>query len=71
MMLSSSRVLSPSPGANVSTVKGGGKPKTDHHYALAVTLFAEHETYRDMFKLATEPKAKAAWGKKIKNRLQV
>jgi hypothetical protein len=63
--------LFPSPGANVSTAEGGGKPKTDHHYALAVALFAEHDTYQIAFNLATQPKQKAAWGKKIKNHLQM
>jgi hypothetical protein len=62
--------LFPSPGANVSTSKGGGKPKTDHHYAVALAIFGEHEAHRDAFRLATGPKEKAIWGKKIKNRIQ-
>jgi len=62
--------LFPSPGANVSTSKGGGKPKTDHHYAVALAIFGEHEAHGDAFRLATGPKEKAVWGKKIKNRIQ-
>jgi hypothetical protein len=62
--------LFPSPGANVSTSKGGGKPKTDHQYALAVTLFSEHPKYSEVFTLATTSKEKVVWAKRIKNRLQ-
>jgi hypothetical protein len=62
--------LFPSPGANVSTAKGGGKPKTNHHYAVAQAVFGENADYQDAFNLATTPKDKAAWGKKIKNRIQ-
>ena len=62
--------LFPSPGANVSTSKGDGKPKTDHHYAVALAIFGEHEVHQDAFRLATGPKDKAMWGKKIKNRIQ-
>jgi hypothetical protein len=62
--------LFPSPGANVSTSKGGGKPKTDHQFALAAALFSEHSKYCEVFKLATSSKKKAVWAKRIKNRLQ-
>ena len=62
--------LFPSPGANVSTSKGGGKPKTDHHYAVALAIFGEHDVYKDTFALAKGPKEKAVWGKKVKNRIQ-
>jgi hypothetical protein len=55
----------------VSTSKGGGKPKTDHHYTVALAIFGKHEAYRDAFKLATGPKEKAVWGKKVKNRIQM
>jgi hypothetical protein len=34
------QVLFTSPGANVLTAEGGRKPQTDHHYALAIALFA-------------------------------
>jgi hypothetical protein len=50
--------LFPSPGANVSTSKGGGKLKTDHQYALAVTLFSKHPKYSEVFMLATTSKDK-------------
>jgi hypothetical protein len=62
--------LFPSPGANVSTSKGGGKPKTDHQFALAAALFSEHPKYCEVFKLATSSKERAVWAKWIKNRLQ-
>lgn len=55
----------------MSTAKGGGKPKTDHHYAVALAIFGEHEAYHDAFKLAIGPKEKAVWGKKVKNRIQM
>ncbi|KAH9984742.1 hypothetical protein BJV74DRAFT_797146 [Russula compacta] len=62
--------LFPSPGANVSTSKGGGKPKTDHQFALAVALFSEHPKYCEVFKWATSSKEKTVWAKWIKNCLQ-
>jgi hypothetical protein len=58
-----------SPGTNVSTLKGGGKPKMDHQYAVAVAMFSEHEKFGETFKLETGPKEKAVWAKQIKNRL--
>jgi hypothetical protein len=48
--------LFPSPGSNVPTSKGGGKPKTDHQYALAVALFSMHPKYANAFGLAAGPK---------------
>ena len=63
--------LFPSPGTNVSTSKGGGKPKTDHHYMVTVAIFGEHDVYKDTFKLAKGPKEKAVWGKKVKNCIQM
>ena len=56
---------------NVLTLKGGGKPKTDHHYAVTLAIFGEHEAYRDAFKLATGPKEKAVWGEKVKSWIQM
>jgi hypothetical protein len=50
--------------------KGGGKPKTDHQFALTVTLFSEHPKYSEVFNLATTPNEKAVWAKRIKNHLQ-
>jgi hypothetical protein len=61
--------LFPSPGANVSTAQGGGKKKTDHHYALATALFATHPDYSAAFQLAQTSKQKSLWGLKIKNRI--
>ena len=63
--------LFPSPGAHVSTSKGGGKPKTNHHYVVALVIFSEHSIYHDMFNLMMGPKEKAVWGKKIKNQIQM
>jgi hypothetical protein len=62
--------LFPSPGANVSTKKGGGKGKTDHQWAMCKVMFTNHETYGAAFAKVKTPKAKAAWALKIKNRLQ-
>ena len=42
--------LFPSPGTNVSTSKGGGKPKTNHHYMVTVAIFGEHNVYKDTCK---------------------
>ncbi|KDQ17168.1 hypothetical protein BOTBODRAFT_90706, partial [Botryobasidium botryosum FD-172 SS1] len=35
--------LFPPPGAHVSTSKGGGKAKSDHHWAICELLFAHSE----------------------------
>jgi hypothetical protein len=61
--------LFPSPGANVSTAKGGGLRKTDHHWALCQELFSQHEKYEQAFNAVTEAKEKAVWCGKVKNRL--
>jgi len=37
--------LYPGTGANVSTANGGGKPKTDFFWQLAVHLFSDNEEY--------------------------
>ncbi|EIN09280.1 hypothetical protein PUNSTDRAFT_32081, partial [Punctularia strigosozonata HHB-11173 SS5] len=34
--------LFPGPGANPSSQKGGGTPKTEHYWALAQIVFGEH-----------------------------
>ncbi|KAI0702776.1 hypothetical protein C8Q76DRAFT_233178 [Earliella scabrosa] len=62
--------LYPPPGANKSTAKGGGKAKTEYHAELACILFDEHPKYGAAFALAhSDKKVLAAWGRKIKNRL--
>ena len=69
--------LFPSPGANVLSAKGGGKPKTEYHQQLCNDLFAQHPEYSAAWlavKNATgkgAAKKKTTWGNKIKNRLQV
>jgi hypothetical protein len=37
------------PGSNVSSSKGGGKPKTEYHWLLCQILFMDHPTYQDAF----------------------
>jgi hypothetical protein len=61
--------LFPSPGANVSTAKGGGLSKTQHHKELAARVFSDHIMYGPAFELARSPKEKNSWGQKIKNRI--
>lgn len=62
--------LFPPPGANVSTKNGGGKPKTEHQWALCVALFTEHPIYGPSFALVESAKDKERWVNKIKNRLK-
>jgi hypothetical protein len=62
--------LFPPPGANVSTKNGGGKPKTEHQWALCVALFTEHPVYSPSFALVESAKDKERWVNKIKNRLK-
>jgi hypothetical protein len=64
--------LYPGTGANASTAKGGGKPKTEFYWQLAVHLFADHEEYSAVFAGARESSSKKArdlWGLKVKNQL--
>jgi hypothetical protein len=69
--------LFPSPGANSSSAKGGGKTKTEWHWRLCDVLFSQHPDYAAAFSLAKnatgKPAAKqrANWANKIKNRIKV
>ena len=69
------QALFPSPGPNSSSSKGGGKPKTEHHYVIAQIMFTDHQKYGDAFRKAEEAEGKEGvklrrlWGNKIKNRL--
>ncbi|OJA12556.1 hypothetical protein AZE42_12933 [Rhizopogon vesiculosus] len=58
--------LFPPPGANVSIKNGGGKPKTEHQWAL----FTEHPVYSSSSVLVKTAKDKERWVNKIKNRLK-
>jgi hypothetical protein len=62
--------LFPSPGANPSTVKGGGLSKAHHHKEIATRLFADHPTYGPAFRQAKSAREKTTWANKIKNRIQ-
>ena len=62
--------LFPSPGGNVSTQNGGGKPKTEHQWAICVALFKDHPVYSTSFALAQTAKEKEKWTIKIKNWLK-
>ncbi|KAI0753035.1 hypothetical protein C8Q80DRAFT_1267475 [Daedaleopsis nitida] len=64
--------LYPPPGANTSTVKGGGKKKTEHHWLLCKAIFANHPEYKDVFAQVNVKKAseRSKWSTKIKNRLR-
>lgn len=61
--------LFPKPGKNLSTVKGGGKRKTEHHLKICHELFTEHPKYQDAFNSCTTPKQCAPWAQKIKNKV--
>jgi hypothetical protein len=62
--------LFPPQGSNVSTTKGGGKKKTKRQYTVAKCIFEAHPVYGEAFRAAQDPKAKAVWANKIKNRVQ-
>lgn len=65
--------LYPKPGSNNSTVKGGGLPKTDHHFALYTCLFGEIPVHKALIEKATTGKNSKLCTKlanKIKNRLK-
>ena len=71
------QALFPSPGAHLSTVKGGGKPKTDYHWQLADLLFSTDFRYAAALakvKECTDNRKvvgmKRSWGVKIKNQLK-
>jgi hypothetical protein len=59
-----------SPGANVSTAKGGGLSKAHHHKELASRIFQGHAVYGPAYERARTPKDKNAWAQRIKNRIQ-
>ena len=64
--------LYPGTGANASTANGGGKPKTDFYWQLAVHLFADHEEYGGLLATAqqsTTKKDRESWVLKVKNQL--
>ena len=71
------QALFPAPGAHLSTVKSGGKPKTDYRWQLADLLFSTDFRYAaalakvkectDNWKAAG---MKRSWGVKIKNWLK-
>ncbi|KAH9925508.1 uncharacterized protein B0H18DRAFT_955038 [Fomitopsis serialis] len=69
--------LFPGPGANTSTTNGGGKKKTEFHFALTVILFENHEEYGDDFARIEAEKGKVktalrrTWTGKIKNKISV
>ncbi|KAF9484224.1 hypothetical protein BDN70DRAFT_872925 [Pholiota conissans] len=61
--------LFPSPGND--TRSGKGVPKSDHHYAIAVFLFANHPKYKTAFSRINTVAGKRIWATKIKNRLSM
>lgn len=64
--------LYPGTGANVSSANGGGKPKTDFFWQLAIQLFSDHEEYGTLIagaKASSTKKARDPWVLKIKNQL--
>lgn len=66
------QALYPGTGANASTANGGGKPKTDFYWQLAVHLFADHEEYEKFFveaKQSSLKKHREPWVLKVKNQL--
>jgi hypothetical protein len=63
--------LFPSPGANVSTTKGGGLPKAHHHKELAARVFSDHPVYGKLYAQAKTLGENSIWANKIKNCIQV
>ncbi|KIK51092.1 hypothetical protein GYMLUDRAFT_65011 [Collybiopsis luxurians FD-317 M1] len=68
--------LFPGPGANVSTVKGGGPPKTKHQFKLFELTFGNQLKWQDELEIARDKsggreasKVCKSLGSKIKNRL--
>ncbi|KAF7372946.1 hypothetical protein MSAN_00501600 [Mycena sanguinolenta] len=63
--------LFPPPGPNPSTVKGGGTPKNVAQFQLCKLLLGKDEKYKDALAQAEgNPKERASWSTKIKNRLR-
>lgn len=68
--------LFPGVGANVSTAKGGGQPKTTWLWMLAKILFTDHDTYGPAFQKCLDQYAggkaqlQSKWVEKLKNRLK-
>lgn len=56
--------LYPKPGQNASTAQGGGKPKTEFYFALAIIMFKEHPAF-NVEKMASVEKS--SWADKVKN----
>ncbi|KAJ7159348.1 hypothetical protein C8R43DRAFT_948277 [Mycena crocata] len=54
----------------------GAKPKTHHYYNLAVKIFADHPTYKDIFAInpedspAKKQERRRSWTDKIKNKIK-
>ncbi|KAF8197818.1 hypothetical protein K438DRAFT_2016517 [Mycena galopus ATCC 62051] len=63
--------LFPPCGPNASSQKGGGKPKTNAQWQLAVLLFGSMEKFKDAIAACTTAAQKRVWANKIKNRLVV
>ena len=59
-----------SPGANVSTAKGGGLSKAHHHKELESRIFQAMQCMALHMNERT-PKDKNAWATQIKNRIQM
>jgi hypothetical protein len=68
--------LFPSPGANVSSSKGGGQKKTTWQWQLALLVFSDHPKYSAAIKRASDSdgpgasKLQGVWSDKIRNRLK-
>ncbi|KAJ7893560.1 hypothetical protein B0H13DRAFT_2665471 [Mycena leptocephala] len=63
--------LYPPCGPNASTKKGGGKPKADAQWKLAVLLLGEMPEFKDDIEACKTAKQKSVYVNKIKNRLTV
>lgn len=64
--------LYPGTWPNVSTSDGGGKPKTEFYWQLAVHVFADHNEYGPPFAHVQESASKKVrdpWVLKVKNQL--
>ncbi|KAJ7738855.1 hypothetical protein DFH07DRAFT_752405, partial [Mycena maculata] len=64
--------LYPPCGPNASTTNGGGKPKVEAQWQLAMLLLGEDEKYKASIEAAaSNPKDRLGYANKIKNRLGV
>ena len=60
--------LFPTPGGNLSLLKGGSKNKSDYHWALANIIFEDDPVFGP--KISAKDADRKFWQLKVKNKLQ-